>query len=470
MDRIRRALMSMPFKTGLIRRGPVALFALGSCLSLLLLARSQTGGDQLNLLARGWLLASHGELVPYGNPTSGGGVSPGPMTSVVVALPLFVWMNARAPAVLILLTHVFALFLLDRLVARAWGGAARLAFALLYGLSPLRLALSALLWNPSYLFLAGALHAVTAYRQRHEARAFDSFVHALILGLAVQLHLSAVILGVASALLVWRSAMKVNWGGAIAGASVAAATLVPYLQVLVGPGLDLPAREGFLGRGLLLFYPLVHGVWNQVRLAALSLPAKLTLFDFTALLGPSGDAVLTPVALGLARWIAPATLLLALCAFWRWIERRRRGHALRPGAPSRSSRNWLHGYAVSCFAGALVSFALAPTTPMWWQGVVILHAAVLPATDQFALWLRSRHRARARRVLLSWAAVSVVLTLLMAFGSPPFRCGGRDGVNLTLAEHYPMLDELGLERQCPFPIERGGWWPDLFPPAGDGKE
>ncbi|MGH6958963.1 MAG: hypothetical protein ACREE7_00615, partial [Dongiaceae bacterium] len=66
-----------------------ALFAMGLALSAWMVARSQVGGDQLNLLARGWLLVEEGVWVPYGNPTSSGGAQPGGLTSLLVALPLW---------------------------------------------------------------------------------------------------------------------------------------------------------------------------------------------------------------------------------------------------------------------------------------------------------------------------------------------------------------------------------------------
>ena len=58
----------------LLRRLAVAL---GLLISVVMVARSQAGGDQLNLLSRGWLLAERGELIPYGNPLSSGGDGPG---------------------------------------------------------------------------------------------------------------------------------------------------------------------------------------------------------------------------------------------------------------------------------------------------------------------------------------------------------------------------------------------------------
>ena len=40
-----------------------AFFVLGLLISIWMVARSQVGGDQLNLLARGWFLADEGQWI-----------------------------------------------------------------------------------------------------------------------------------------------------------------------------------------------------------------------------------------------------------------------------------------------------------------------------------------------------------------------------------------------------------------------
>src|SRR5262245_59545012 len=83
-----------------------ALFAAGLAIAVLMLVRSQVGGDQLNLLARGWLLAAEGKWIAYGNPMSTGGKAPGGITSLLVGLPLLLWKDHRAASVLVLVSHV----------------------------------------------------------------------------------------------------------------------------------------------------------------------------------------------------------------------------------------------------------------------------------------------------------------------------------------------------------------------------
>ena len=101
------------------RRLFILAFVLGLLLSAAMLWRAQAGGDQLNLLTRGWLWAERGELVTYGNPLSSGGSGPGAVTSLLVGAPLFVWRDHRAPIVLIWLFHLAAFLLLDRTLAPA---------------------------------------------------------------------------------------------------------------------------------------------------------------------------------------------------------------------------------------------------------------------------------------------------------------------------------------------------------------
>jgi hypothetical protein len=143
------------------------VIGLGAVFSILMLARSQVAGDQLNMLARGWLLVAEGQWIPFGLPTSAGGKAPGGLTALVTGLPLLAWKHHRAPSLLLLALQVVAYVLLDRLVSRIAGQGGRLLFAILYWLSPWRLYHSTFLWNPSYMLFFGALHLWSTHRQRH---------------------------------------------------------------------------------------------------------------------------------------------------------------------------------------------------------------------------------------------------------------------------------------------------------------
>jgi hypothetical protein len=121
-------------------------FAFGLTVSILMVTRSQVAGDQLNHLGRGWHLAMEGRWVPFGPPATKGGAQIGGVNGLLVGLPLMVWESHRAPTTLILLFHLAAYLLLDRLVRAALSPEERFLFALLYWLNPWRLFFSGFLW------------------------------------------------------------------------------------------------------------------------------------------------------------------------------------------------------------------------------------------------------------------------------------------------------------------------------------
>jgi hypothetical protein len=449
-----------------------AVFVAGLALSVLLLARSQSAGDQLNLLARGWLWAAKGHFIPYGNPMSTGGKAPGAITTVLVGLPLFVWRDHRAPTVVILLFHILGFLLLDRTLRPVLQPHERVLLAVLYWLNPWRLYFSAFPWNPNYLFLFGAVHLWSCLGQRERPRFLLSFVQAAGMLLALQIHASFLLLAVASALLWRRRYFKVHWPGAVAGAIVGALPLVPwYLAVRADPSLVTAASKGFLGRGLLYVFPLLRGSVYWLRYSSLYITDRISAFDFTDLLG--ADPWLGRILMAGVRVLLPLTLLFPLLANrWLWLRTRR---ALRkdrkPLAADATDRAWLKGYVVWSFAAAVIVFALSPTTIMYWQGVTVFHAAVLPLVLWAgALW-RTRRADLVSKSVPAWIAVSLLLTVAMALGSPQFRCRGRHAMTFPLAHHSPMFDDLGIQQTCPWPLDRpGGWWPDVLPAEpGSGR-
>src|SRR5512136_699829 len=221
------------------------LFAIGLAISLLMVARSQVGGDQLNMLGRGWLFV-HGDWVQFGMTTSANGKSPGGLTTLLAGAPLLLWRDYRAPALLILLSHVLAYFVLDRTLRRILSGPERLLFGVLYWLNPWRLFQSAFLWNSNWNFLFGSVHLWTVYRQRREPSFWASLLHVLALGAFFQLHTSFAVLVLVSVALVLRGWFRPNWAGVALGAGLSALALVPWVgAVAANPGL-MPGSKGFL--------------------------------------------------------------------------------------------------------------------------------------------------------------------------------------------------------------------------------
>jgi hypothetical protein len=460
-----------------------ALFAVGLALAILMLVRSQVGGDQLNLLARGWLLAGKGVFIPYGNPMSTGGKAPGGITSVLVGLPLMLWRDHRAPSLLVLLFHIAAYWLLDGTLKRIVSPRERVLLALLYWLNPWQLYFASFLWNPNYLFLFSSIHLWSALAQRERARFWPSFWHAAGLVLAFQIHASFLLLAMASLLLWLRRFFRVHWPGAILGGFLGALPLIPWaIEVLSHPTLVTEAKKGFLGRGLIFGLPRGIGYW--LRYASLSVSGRMDDFNFSELLGRP-DRWLGPGLHALAETVLALTVLFPMIAnvllwrvrrtrpalptrlsrlrAWGWAVWR---HRLIPG---HSSRAWLKGYVRVCFVGGLIVFILSPTTLMMWQVLILFHAAILAVV----LWAGSLARTRRAARTIAWTRVygiaEVLLVLAIAFGTPQYRCAGhnpRDGFNFPLKSDSPMFRELHIQQTCPWPMNApGGWWPDVLPPG-----
>jgi hypothetical protein len=153
--------------------------------------------------------------------------------------------------------------------------------------------------------------------------------------------------------------------------------------------------------------------------------------------------------------------VLANLRLWRRARRLGPRRLLRPAGGARS---WVASYVRVCFVAALAVYALAPTTVMWWQGVALLHAAVLPLALCGAALARRRPRA-VRVATRAWGAAAVAIALLVAFGGPRHHCGGEDIV-IPLRHDHPMLHDLGIHEACRVPVQPGGWWPDVLPEPG----
>jgi hypothetical protein len=486
-------------------------FAAGLGLAALMVARSQVGGDQLNLLARGWLLATRRQMVWFGNPLSTGGKAPGGITSLLVGLPLLLWRDHRAATAAVALCHLAAFLVLDRTLARIVSPRERLPFVILYWLSPWQLYFGTFLWNPNYLFLGGAVHLATAWRLRRAPDLTAALLHTATLLLGMQIHPSFLLLATASALLWWRGYLRPHAGGAALGAMLGALPLVPWArEVIAHPAMLAEVHKGFPGRGLLFSLP--RGILYWLRYSSLSLAGRSGLFDFTEAFGAAADRRLGPFFRALTEGVGPATVALPLLAnlwLWRRWRRRARQHeepaaaqgaaapptaaSLPPPGPAgrgaglaprlerlarllrlprlpatASERAWLQGYVVLTFVAAAAVYAVSPTTMMYWQGLCLFHAAVLPLTLYAGLLLRTRHAARVLAGAAAYAVLEILLALGIAFGTPDYRCRGLETVVFPLVGDSPMFHELHIQDTCPWPLgDPHGWWPDVLPRPGE---
>ena len=445
-----------------------ALFLFGLIATGVMVATSQVAGDQLNLLARGWYLRVEGELVPFGHPTSGGGVTPGTATSLLVGLPLFLWQHHRAATLLVWLSHIAAYLLLDRTLRRVLQPEERFLFAVLYWVNPWRTYFAGFLWNPNYLFLLGAIHFWSMFRQRREATFLASTLHVLVVGIALQLNVGALLLW-------WRRYFHIDYPGVAFGSALVGAMLFPWLQAVWSDPSLLPAGRGFIGRGLLHLHPLLRGVTYWIRYPSLAVSGSISCLDYGHLLSEAVNRRVTPFMLATGQALYLLTLPATLLANYRlWWGEHKLWRAPVPWlsyrwSPTDSDRWWLVGVIRWAFVAALIVFGLSPVTIMSWHPVALFHIAVLPLVLVGGSLLRENPSRHLVRAVALFTLASIVMVTASALGSAMFRCGGpdcdaRSVIQPELRSDHPMFDDLEIRRTCPMVTDQPGtWWPDILP-------
>ena len=444
------------------------LFVAGLALSLAMVARTRFDGDQFNMLARGWTLAFAGEWLQYGMPTSAGGMSPGGLQSLMVGLPLMIWADGRAATLLLWLMGVAGYLLLDRIVGRSLGPRGRLLLTLVYWLNPWRMHYTSILWNSSYMFFFGAVHAWCAVAMRHGRRFWPSLLMVLCVGLGLELRTAALALAFASVLLWWRGVIKVDWWGVAAGSSLVVASIFPWILVVSARPDLLPGGPGFPFRNLVLVLPMLRGLIYLLRYSSLALPERVYEIDLApdATADDPASAVLRVLLVALG-WL---TVLLPVLAYRRFLRAPRAPWRRLPAAVG--DRQWLRRYALWTLAGAMIAFAVSPTSVMFWQGFPVVHAAVLPVVLFAEALVRSGRIVPRRRALVGAVVTVLAVNALIGWASPMFRAPGplRPGASGTeasfvrrLSVDHPMFHDLGLHERCGLAIvDQGGWMPDLF--------
>jgi hypothetical protein len=127
----------------------------------------------------------------------------------------------------------------------------------------------------------------------------------------------------------------------------------------------------------------------------------------------------------------------------------------------------LGGYAVLSLAAAFLVFCLSPTTIMFWQGIPLFHAALLPLLLWAAARLDGRRAPWIRRAAAALAVASLLMGMAMAAGARQYRCEGRGPGRWPRRYDSRMVGDLGMREKCPWPVNvPGAGWPDGLPPEG----
>ena len=91
-------------------------FIIGLLLSLLYSNHQIVSGNQEQMLDKGYLGASQGIWLSYGNAASAIGNVPGSLSAYIVGIPLTLWFSPWAPMLFLLLLHILSFYLLDSVI------------------------------------------------------------------------------------------------------------------------------------------------------------------------------------------------------------------------------------------------------------------------------------------------------------------------------------------------------------------
>ena len=418
-------------------------FVLGLSIGLLMVVNSQLSGDQLQLLNLGWQLSHNHLWVPHGMITSAGGFSPGGFSALLVAGPLYLWNDYRAPALCMLLCHAAAFLLLIRTLKPGLTQSGSFVLLVLLWLSPWHLYFASHIWDANYMYVFAVLHLVTAQRMAQRREVLITAAHVLVLGLSVQVHTSGAVLCILSLLLFALGRLKISWTGLVLGAAICVASLVPwFLAVSHDPAL-LPVGKGFVLRGLVFVFPLLRGILYWLKLSSLTFVERMYDLDFTGVVGPLAASALGTVDRVLAT-LAQATLVGAVWLQWRffrraWCASRR---YLKRDVQEYRPQQWLRFYVFAMGVATLISFALSPTTIMFWQVFVAMPASAVAMVMSAEVLFRSRFKPLAQWLAGGWALLSVALLMSQAVAAPMYRCG------ISADESLPMLVDLHATGGC----------------------
>ena len=347
-----------------------AILAVGAALHALLWSRQGITVDEFDFLLSGVEFLETRELPPVSKETAQGGHVMGALLSLLVAAPLAIWPDYRAPGLLVGLSHLAAVAVLSICIGRALGARFLAAWLAVYWLSPWRLALGGIASEPAAVFLPAALHLASAYRLREEPHPGWSLLHAATLTAAMQINGACFMLVVLTAVLAARRHLHLHLRGALLGALLGGLTLLPTAQALIAGDLPrvLPDRSD-LPWGLIGLLNLTKGAAYWFRAGS---PHVEEFLEETAST-PSPPFVdgLTSVVLV----ATTASAVLALFASWRYFRRPR---PLGPDASDRrgSPADGPLGHAGWCFAVLCTVVSLSPAPARaGWEAMVEVEAA-----------------------------------------------------------------------------------------------
>ena len=357
-----------------------AIFFLGIIISIFYMINMKIKFDQDQLYQKGNLLAAHSIWVHYGNLSSGGlGHVPGSLTTLFVAVPLMIWYSPYSPLILIFLLHIIAYFLLDKIIIQSFHDFnARIIFAIIYWTNPWR-ASEAFLWNPCYLFFCTALHIWSAFKMKEDKKIWPTLIHVFSIGIAGQLHNSALILVFLSLFLYWRKIIKIHWPAAVSGIIIVLISLIPFFIYILDGRMTFPGdSESFFARGL-LSGAMFKGILYWIRYGTFFFPR--TIFSYTTFQWLTEDEsleqILQIIWAAIKYPIGIGTFIYAFRANLDFFKSIRRIIFDR-NRFQKDAHTWPMLYSGGAFISLVAAAALSPVVLTHWHLLIVFFPALYP--------------------------------------------------------------------------------------------
>lgn len=380
-------------------RAVIYAFTLAVVVQLILWWRGWLYWDQALLYNLGTDFATGGGLQPFGKLTSGDGAVPGSLLQLVVGVPLSLWMNTRASSLAMVLGQLAVLPLVYRATRSLFQRKDVATWtAVLFALSPWRLYHGGFIWEPNYLLILGPIHywaCVRLYRRADVRPWWPSLILGWTVVAAPQLHLSGVILGLATAILFAARWFRPHWPALLAGLALGTATLIGTLRAIAGGTYPFPQSSDPLN--LIQIHPLVDAYHYWVRMASSDLGRRLR---------QATDSEFLEIGVG---GLAIFTILLVLWAQWSVWRRNRLDH-------DRQDDRRACYYCWSLLFGLLIANAVSDLAPQGWYALVVAHGSIV----LFALWLTRRGATWRRRWLILVLGTSLVNIAVIGWGHPMY--------------------------------------------------
>ncbi len=389
----------------------ILFFLIGLFLQLLVSFSYWVGGDQMHLLELGMRLVDGGNLSSFSKLKEGGGANLGSLMQILVAGPLFIWENFRAPMLVPILFNIGAYLMISKIIFENYQDKGLLIFTIIFWLSPIRLYNTGFLWEPAYILLPAAMHLYSAYYMRSKKSAYLTFMHIFSLFVGLQIHNSVLILVIASLYLLFSRKVKVEWKGFALGLFTGLLFFIPLILDVLNNNLpESTSSSGYLGQSLLKVAPFLKGVLYFV---------KMTTFDMVKAIQE------TSFWDGSYRWImyifqilSISVVVFGVYANYKYY----RGSIFKKWANDYQSFSptnlWLKDYGVSIFWGLIISAALSPITLQAWMVLIIIFGAILPL--QHLLSSFSFNEQKPKLFMLAFVIIELIMVFTFYFGQLKF--------------------------------------------------